>query len=103
MTDKYWASALLPDTTAKLQARYSSNLVNTVRTYQTDYLQEPQTIAIGGTSSANARLFARAKEAGGVGINFPLAGLGGYNNQPGPNDFTLLTHCGAFYTFTKPT
>src|SRR5207342_2522209 len=48
MTDKYWASALLPDTTAKLQARFSSNLVNTVRTYQTDYLQDPQTLAIGG-------------------------------------------------------
>ncbi len=25
ITDKYWASALLPDTTAKLQARFSSN------------------------------------------------------------------------------
>src|SRR3954447_5535092 len=31
MTDKYWASALLPDTTAKLQARFSSNLVGTNR------------------------------------------------------------------------
>src|SRR3954466_4693543 len=54
ITDKYWASALLPDTTAKLQARFSSNLVGTKRTYQTDYLQESQTIAIGGTASANA-------------------------------------------------
>ena len=49
ITDKYWASALLPDTTAQLQARFSSNLVGTIRTYQTDYLQDPQTIAIGGT------------------------------------------------------
>src|ERR1700704_1850808 len=46
ITDKYWASALLPDTTAKLQASYSSNLVGTIRTYQTDYLQEAQTIPI---------------------------------------------------------
>ena len=29
ITDKYWASALLPDTSAKLQARFSSNLVGT--------------------------------------------------------------------------
>ena len=29
ITDKYWASALLPDTNAQLQARYSSNLVGT--------------------------------------------------------------------------
>ena len=29
ITDKYWASALLPDTNAQLQARFSSNLVGT--------------------------------------------------------------------------
>lgn len=102
MTDKYWASALLPDTTAKLQARYSSNLVGTVRTYQTDYLQDPQTIAIGGTGSANARLFAGAKEAGVVGINFPFAGLGGYNKELGLNHFDLLIDWGWFYFITKP-
>lgn len=102
MTDKYWASALLPDTTAKLQARYSSNLVGTVRTYQTDYLQDPQTIAIGGTASANARLFAGAKEASVVGINFPFAGLGGYNKELGLNHFDLLIDWGWFYFITKP-
>src|SRR6202453_1502102 len=75
ITDKYWASALLPDTNAQLQARFSSNLVGSIRTYQTDYLQEPQTIAIGGTGSVNARLFAGAKEASGVGLNFPLGGF----------------------------
>ena len=41
ITDKYWAAALLPDTNAHLQARFSSNLVGTVRTYQTDYLRGP--------------------------------------------------------------
>jgi YidC/Oxa1 family membrane protein insertase len=102
MTDKYWASALLPDTTAKLQARFSSNLVGTVRTYQTDYLQDPQTIAIGGTGSANARLFAGAKEASVVGINFPFAGLGGYNKELGLNHFDLLIDWGWFYFITKP-
>ena len=102
MTDKYWASALLPDTTAKLQARFSSNLVGTNRTYQTDYLQDPQTIAIGGTGSANARLFAGAKEASVVGINFPFAGLGGYNKQLGLNHFDLLIDWGWFYFITKP-
>lgn len=102
MTDKYWASALLPDASAKLQARYSSNLVGTNRHYQTDYLQEPQTIAIGGTGSANARLFAGAKEASVVGINFPFAGLGGYNKQLGLNHFDLLIDWGWFYFITKP-
>jgi len=32
ITDKYWASALLPDTSAQLQARFSSNLVGNVHT-----------------------------------------------------------------------
>jgi YidC/Oxa1 family membrane protein insertase len=102
ITDKYWASALLPDTTAQLQARFSSNLVGTVRTYQTDYLQDPQTIAIGGTASANARLFAGAKEASVVGINFPIGGLGGYNKQLSLNHFDLLIDWGWFYFITKP-
>jgi YidC/Oxa1 family membrane protein insertase len=102
ITDKYWASALLPDTNAQLQARFSSNLVGAVRTYQTDYLQDPQTIAIGGTGTANARLFAGAKEASVVGINFPLAGLGGYNKQLALNHFDLLIDWGWFYFITKP-
>jgi YidC/Oxa1 family membrane protein insertase len=102
ITDKYWASALLPDTSAHLEARFSSNLVGTVRTYQTDYLQDAQTIAIGGTGSANARLFAGAKEAGVVGINFPFAGLGGYNKELGLSHFDLLIDWGWFYFITKP-
>ena len=102
ITDKYWASALLPDTRAHLQARFSSNLVDAIRTYQTDYLQDPQTIAIGGTGSANARLFAGAKEASVVGINFPIGGLGGYNKQLELNHFDLLIDWGWFYFITKP-
>jgi YidC/Oxa1 family membrane protein insertase len=102
ITDKYWASALLPDTTAQLQARFSSNLANKVRTYQADYLLDPQIIPIGGTGSANTRLFAGAKEAGVVGINFPLIGPGGYNQQLGLNHFDLMIDWGWFYFITKP-
>src|SRR5580700_6661942 len=102
ITDKYWASALLPDTHAQLQARFSSNLVGAIRTYQTDYLQDAQTVAIGGTGSANARLFAGAKEASVVGINFPLVGPAGYNKQLELNHFDLLIDWGYFYFITKP-
>ena len=70
--------------------------------YQTDYLQDPQTIAIGGTGSTNARLFAGAKEASVVGINFPFAGHGGYNKQLELNHFDLLIDWGWFYFITKP-
>src|ERR1700736_1697309 len=102
ITDKYWASALLPDTNAQLQARFSSNLSGSVRTYQTDYLEDPQTVAVGGTASANARLFAGAKEASVVGLNFPVGGVGGYNKQLGLNHFDLLIDWGWFYFITKP-
>src|SRR3979411_2461523 len=100
ITDKYWASALLPDTNAQLQARFSYNLVGTVRTYNTVYLQDPQTIAIGGTGTANAGLFAGAKEASVVGINFPIGGLGGYNRQLELNHFDLLIGWGWVFFIT---
>jgi YidC/Oxa1 family membrane protein insertase len=102
ITDKYWASALLPDTNAQLQARYSSNAVGNTHTYQTDYLAEPQTIAIGGTGSVNGRLFAGAKEASVVGLNFPVFGFGGYNRDLSLNHFDLLIDWGWFYFITKP-
>jgi YidC/Oxa1 family membrane protein insertase len=102
ITDKYWASALLPDTSARLQARFSSNQVGTTRTYQTDYLEDAQTVPIGGTATANARLFAGAKEASVVGINFPVGGLGGYNKELELNHFDLLIDWGWFYFITKP-
>lgn len=102
ITDKYWAAALLPDTSARLQARFSSDQAGSVRTYQTDYLEDARTIPAGGTGAVSTRLFAGAKEAGVVGLNFPLAELGGYNKQLGLNHFDLLIDWGWFYFITKP-
>ncbi|MGE5157483.1 MAG: membrane protein insertase YidC [Gemmatimonas sp.] len=102
ITDKYWASALLPATSAQLQARFSSNLINNVRTYQTDYLEDPQTIAPGASATASTRLFAGAKEASVVGLNFPIWGFGGYNQELQLNHFDLLIDWGWFYFITKP-
>jgi YidC/Oxa1 family membrane protein insertase len=102
ITDKYWASALLPDTSAPLQARFSSNQTGSVKTYQTDYLEDAQTIPAGGTGSVNTRLFAGAKEASVVGLNFPFVDLGGYNKQLHLNHFDLLIDWGWFYFITKP-
>jgi YidC/Oxa1 family membrane protein insertase len=101
ITDKYWAAALLPDTNATLEnARFSTG--GTVKRYQADYMLGPQTIAIGGTASINTRLFAGAKEASVVGLNFPLGGFGGYNKELGLNHFDLLIDWGHFYFITKP-
>ena len=102
ITDKYWASALLPDTSTQVQARFSSNQVGTNHNYQTDYLEDPKTVAIGGSASTSTRLFAGAKEASVVGLNFPVLGFGGYNRDLGLNHFDLLIDWGYFYFITKP-
>jgi YidC/Oxa1 family membrane protein insertase len=101
ITDKYWAATLLPDTDAKVRARFSAGEAGGLKTYQTDYLLQPQTIAPGATGNANARLFAGAKEVSVVGINFPF-GPGGYNQALHLNHFDLLIDWGWFYFITKP-
>ena len=101
ITDKYWAATLLPDTNAKIRARFSATDTGGLQTYQTDYLGQPQTVAPGATGSTDARLFAGAKEVSVVGINFPF-GPGGYNQSLQLNHFDLLIDWGWFYFITKP-
>ncbi|MGZ5867271.1 MAG: membrane protein insertase YidC [Xanthobacteraceae bacterium] len=93
ITDKYWAAVLLPDTTARLKARFSTGMLGNVPTYQTDYLLDAQTVAPGATASANARLFAGAKE---------VAVINEYDKQLKLNRFDLLIDWGWFYFITKP-
>src|SRR4029077_10484976 len=101
ITDKYWAATLLPDTDAKVRARFSATESNGVNTYQTDYLSAPLTVAPGASGTADARLFAGAKEVSVVGINFPVGGSGGYNQQLGLNHFDLLIDWGLVCFITK--
>jgi YidC/Oxa1 family membrane protein insertase len=102
ITDKYWAAVLLPDTDARVRTRFSAGETAGLKTYQTDYLGQPQTVAPGSTGSADARLFAGAKEVLVVGINFPFAPEGGYNQALQLNHFDLLIDWGWFYFLTKP-
>jgi YidC/Oxa1 family membrane protein insertase len=101
-TDKYWAAALLPDTDARVRAHFSAGGANGQKTYQTDYMLDPQTVAPGATTSVNGRLFAGAKEVSVVGIHFPFAQQGGYNEELHLNKFDLLIDWGMFYFLTKP-
>ena len=93
ITDKYWAATLLPDPSANLKARFSAGTVGTLKTYQTDYLQDAQTIAPGATGSANFRLFAGAKE---------VQTIDAYDKALDLNRFELLIDWGWFYFITKP-
>jgi YidC/Oxa1 family membrane protein insertase len=93
ITDKYWAATLLPDTTARVRARFSFELAKGVKRYQTDYLLDPQTIAPGATGTAGTRLFAGAKE---------VEVVDGYDKALKLNRFELLIDWGWFYFVTKP-
>jgi YidC/Oxa1 family membrane protein insertase len=93
ITDKYWAAALLPETNAHLKAHFTASKLGTLETYQTDYLLDAQTIAPGATGSADARLFAGAKE---------VAVVNEYEKQLNLNRFDLLIDWGWFYFITKP-
>ena len=102
ITDKYWAATLLPNTDARVYAEFSYSAAGGLDRFQTDYRLDALTIAPGGTGTADARLFAGAKEVATVGINFPGVGLGGYNEALGLNHFDLLIDWGWFFFITKP-
>jgi YidC/Oxa1 family membrane protein insertase len=93
ITDKYWAAALVPDPKASLDAHFSASANGALKTYQTDYLLDAQTIAPGASGSSSGRLFAGAKE-----VNLVNA----YNQQLGLNHFDLLIDWGWFWFITKP-
>jgi YidC/Oxa1 family membrane protein insertase len=93
-TDKYWAATLLPDPEAKLnKAEFSSSAAGNLKTYQTFYNLEGQTIAPGASGTATSRLFAGAKEVHLVNA---------YNAQLHLSKFDLLIDWGNFWFFTKP-
>ena len=93
ITDKYWAATLLPNTDARLDAHFSAGQLGSTKTYQTDYLLDGRTIQPGGTASADARLFAGAKE---------VSVVNDYNDTLRLNLFDRLIDWGWFYFITKP-
>ncbi len=93
ITDKYWAATLLPDTDAHLKAHFAAFKLGTQDAYQTDYVLDARTVAPGATTSADARLFAGAKEVHVVNA---------YEQQLKLNRFDLLIDWGWFYFITKP-
>jgi YidC/Oxa1 family membrane protein insertase len=93
ITDKYWATTLIPDQGANFAGRFSSSMAGTVRTYQADFLREATTVAAGAKASVQNRLFAGAKE---------VAVVDGYEHGLGVKRFDLLIDWGWFYFITKP-
>lgn len=93
ITDKYWASVIVPGQNARYQGKFSSPLVNNQPRYQADYLLEPVTVQPGGKSQISGLLFAGAKETKLIDA---------YAERNGIEKFDLLIDWGWFYFLTKP-
>ncbi len=92
-TDKYWATAVIPDQAAPIKGRFLSYGPAGQKTYQVDQQGEAKTIAPGETATINSRLFAGAKVS-------DL--LDQYQSALGIKKFDLLIDWGWFYFITRP-
>jgi YidC/Oxa1 family membrane protein insertase len=93
VTEKYWASALIPDQGETIIAKFPVVPVNGVDVYKTGYLAGPQTIAPGETLTRTSHIFAGAKTV-------PL--LNAYGKQYGLPRFDNAIDWGMFWFFTHP-
>ncbi|MBV9348063.1 MAG: membrane protein insertase YidC, partial [Pseudolabrys sp.] len=93
-TDKYWATALVPDPAATLfKASFLGIPAGNDKTYQASYLLAAQTVAPGATATTETRLFAGAKE---------VQVIDQYEKQHKIDRFDRLIDWGWFYFITKP-
>lgn len=93
ITDKYWASAIIPDQASPYKARFSENSAVTTDIFQADYLLGAVTIAAGGNAEVKGHAFAGAKK-----VSF----VDGYQDKLKINNFELLIDWGWFHFITKP-
>ncbi|MBL8587061.1 MAG: membrane protein insertase YidC [Methylobacteriaceae bacterium] len=92
ITDKYWGTAVVPEQSRKVDARFLAYGQNQ-RTYQADMLGEAQTIAPGASLEVTNRVFAGAKET---------AAIDAYAEKFGIKNFDRMIDWGWFYFITKP-
>lgn len=95
ITDKYWATALIPGgggAQTAFQPRYSYFTEGTPR-YQSDYLTDAISVAPGATTNVEAQLFAGAKKTSIIDA---------YEANQGIRQFELMIDWGWFHFITKP-
>ncbi len=92
-TDKYWGSAVIPEQTAPIDARFSASGSVQPEDYQADFLGAEQTVAPGAAFETTTRLFAGAKE---------VSTIDNYASRLGIKKFDLMIDWGWFYFITKP-
>jgi YidC/Oxa1 family membrane protein insertase len=95
-TDKYWASAIVPDQKVAFDSTLSMAMPaapNAPKVYQTFVTQPTTTVATNGTTEVTTRLFVGAKE-----VNT----LNDYENSLGIKQFKLMIDWGWFWFITQP-
>ena len=91
-TDKYWASALIPDQTAPFTGLFAAD--GTARpAYRTVASLSPLTITPGSNATSTIKLFAGAKE---------VKTINAYGEAEKIKQFDLMIDWGWFYFITKP-
>jgi YidC/Oxa1 family membrane protein insertase len=93
ITDKYWATAVIPEQTATFEARFTAMGPANARTFQSDLLEEGRVAAPGATMEATHRIFAGAKET---------LIIDAYDTNLNIKNFDLMIDWGWFYFITKP-
>jgi len=93
LTDKYWATAVIPDPGKSFTPRFLYDGAQGAPSYQADYLAEAVTVAPGASGEAVNRVFAGAKK---------YRIIQGYEDTIGVDRFNLMIDWGWFYFITKP-
>lgn len=94
ITDKYWASALIPDQKTPFASSFTvSTPANGPRAYQTTITLPSATIAPGASAESTSRVFVGAKE---------VRTLEAYQDNLGIDRFKLLIDWGWFWFITQP-
>ncbi len=93
ITDKYWATAVVPPQDKGFTAKLSGSETGGRERFQTDYLMSPLQIPPGATVQVSGHVFAGAKEVNVVD---------GYASAYNIPKFDLLIDWGWFYFLTKP-
>jgi YidC/Oxa1 family membrane protein insertase len=91
ITDKYWASTLIPVPGQEFQPGFSHS--KATGNFQADFLGNPVTVSAGATGEASSYLFAGAKETNLIDS---------YEETLGIQNFELMVDWGWFYFLTKP-
>ena len=92
-TDKYWASALIPDQNASVEARFVATGTPPDEDFQSDVVEAPDNVAPGASATTVMHIFAGAKE---------VSAIDGYQKSFGIKKFDLMIDWGWFYFITKP-